>query len=246
MDLRITNKRTVITGAAGGIGSAIAEGFAEEGAQLLLVDMSDKVADLAARLGAHSLICDLTHADSARTIASQCADLGGVDILVNNAGISRPSPLTETTDVEWSTILDVNLTSVFRLTRELWPQLSEGDREGVIVNLASFASKRSTLFGNNSSYVAAKHGIAGLTRAAAFEGATQNIRVNAIAPGVVETELLLGAHGAEARAKILNYIPQARFAEASEIADLVLFLASERSRHICGEVVNINGGMCMD
>jgi len=114
------------------------------------------------------------------------------------------------------------------------------------VNLASFASKRSTLFGNNSSYVAAKHGVAGLTRAAAYEGATQGIRVNAIAPGVVDTDLIRSVHDADTRKKIKGFIPQNRFADASEIADLVLFLASNRARHICGEVVNINGGLCMD
>jgi|TARA_B100000768_G_scaffold152779_1_gene148636 3-oxoacyl-[acyl-carrier protein] reductase len=244
MDLRITEKRTVITGAAQGIGAAIAKGFAEEGASLLLIDMNDSVVELAKHLGAKSLVCNLSDPESARAVAEAGAELGGADILVNNAGISRPSPLPETTDEEWSAVLDINLSAAFRVTRALWEQLSENG--GVIVNLASFASKRSTLFGNNSSYVAAKHGIAGLTRAAAFEGATQNIRVNAIAPGVVETDLIRSVHDADARAKIMGFIPQARFAEPSEIADLALFLASDRSRHICGEVVNINGGLCMD
>jgi len=244
MDLRITGKRTIITGAAQGIGAAMAESFADEGASLLLVDMNESVAELAERLGARSLVCDLSSADSATAIADAGAELGGADILVNNAGISRPSPLPEISDEEWSAVLDVNLSAVFRVTRALWSQLS--DDGGTIVNLASFASKRSTLFGNNSSYVAAKHGIAGLTRAAAFEGATQNIRVNAIAPGVVETDLIRSVHDADTRAKIMGFIPQARFADPSEIADLALFLASDRSRHICGEVVNINGGLCMD
>lgn len=244
MDLGITGKRTVITGAAKGIGAAIAEGFAEEGASLLLVDMNEEVAALAGRLGAQSVVCDLSDPASADAVSAASEKLGGADILINNAGISRPAPLPDTTDDLWSAVLEVNLTAVFRITRALWSQLSRD--EGAVVNLASFASKRSTLFGNNSSYVAAKHGIAGLTRAAAFEGASQGIRVNAIAPGVVETELIRSVHDAESRAKILGFIPQARFAMPSEIADLALFLASERSRHICGEVVNINGGLCMD
>jgi len=126
----------------------------------------------------------------------------------------------------------------------LWSQLSASN--GSIVNLASFASKRSTLFGNNTSYVAAKHAINGLTRATAFEGASQGIRVNAVAPGVVDTELIRSVHDADTRNKILGFIPQNRFAEPSEIADVIVFLASSRASHICGEVININGGMCMD
>lgn len=244
MDLGLNGRLAVITGAARGIGSAIAETFVQEGANVLLVDMSEDVRAVAERLNAASLVCDLSDASAADRVAAASQELSGAAILVNNAGISRPAPLTQTTDDEWSTVMDVNLGSAFRLTRALWSQLSSND--GAIVNLASFASKRSTLFGNNSSYVAAKHGVAGLTRAAAFEGATQGVRVNAIAPGVVDTDLIRSVHDAEARKKIMGYIPQARFAAPSEIADLVVFLASNRATHICGEIVNINGGLCMD
>lgn len=244
MDLGLRGKLAVVTGAARGIGAAIAEGFACEGARVLLVDQSDGAKKVAAGIGGESLIVDLTEAEAPQQVADASAKLGGADILINNAGISLPASLPETTDEAWSAVMDVNLGAAFRLTRALWTQLSS--RDGSIVNLASFASKRSTLFGDNSSYVAAKHGIAGLTRAAAFEGATRGIRVNAIAPGVVDTDLIRSIHDAEARAKVMGFIPQNRFAEPSEIADLALFLASKRAAHICGEVVNINGGMCMD
>lgn len=244
MDLGLGGKLAVVTGAARGIGTAIAEGFAGEGARVLLVDLSDDAEKVAAGLGAESLVVDLAKSEAAQQVADASGKLGGADILINNAGISLPAPLPETTDEAWSAVMDVNLGAAFRLTRALWTQLSS--RDGSIVNLASFASKRSTLFGDNSSYVAAKHGIAGLTRAAAFEGATRGIRVNAIAPGVVDTDLIRSIHDAEARVKVMGFIPQNRFAEPSEIADLALFLASKRAAHICGEVVNINGGMCMD
>lgn len=244
MNLDLESKLAVITGAARGIGEAIARGFAEEGAGVLLVDLSEEVAGLAAELGGESLVCDLTQPGTDKLVTAAAEKLGGASILVNNAGISRPASLPETSDEEWATVMDVNLGVAFRLSRSLWAQISAHD--GAIVNLASFASKRSTLFGNNSSYVAAKHGIAGLTRAAAYEGATQGVRVNAIAPGVVDTDLIRSVHDAEARKKILGYIPQNRFADPSEVADLALFLASNRARHICGEVVNINGGLCMD
>ena len=244
MNLGLGEKLAVVTGAARGIGASIAAGFVEEGARVLLVDLSDIVREVAAKLGGESLVIDLAESGAAQQVADASEKLGGADVLINNAGISRPAPLPETTDENWSAVMNVNLDAAFRLTRALWTQLSF--RDGSVVNLASFASKRSTLFGNNSSYVAAKHGIVGLTRAAAFEGATQGIRVNAIAPGVVDTDLIRSVHDAEARAKIMGFIPQNRFAEPSEIADLVLFLASKRAAHICGEVININGGLCMD
>lgn len=244
MDLGLGEKLAVVTGAARGIGASIAAGFIEEGARVLLVDLSGIVREVAARIGGESLVIDLAESGAAQQVAEASEKLGGADVLINNAGISRPAPLPETTDEDWSAVMNVNLNAAFRLTRALWTQLSF--RGGSVVNLASFASKRSTLFGNNSSYVAAKHGIAGLTRAAAFEGATQGIRVNAIAPGVVDTDLIRSVHDAEARAKIMGFIPQNRFAEPSEIADLALFLASKRAAHICGEVININGGLCMD
>ena len=244
MDLALGGKLAVVTGAARGIGASIAAGFVEEGAGVLLVDLNDIVREVAAKIGGESLVIDLAESGAAQQVADASEKLGGADVLINNAGISRPAPLPETTDEDWSAVINVNLSVAFRLTRALWTQLSF--RGGSVVNLASFASKRSTLFGNNSSYVAAKHGIAGLTRAAAFEGAIQGIRVNAIAPGVVDTDLIRSVHDAEARAKIMGFIPQNRFAEPSEIADLALFLASKRAAHICGEVININGGLCMD
>lgn len=244
MELNLEGKLAVVTGAARGIGAAVARGFLEEGASVLMIDMSDDVASIASELGGESLVCDLTHSGADKSVADVAEKLGGASILVNNAGISLPAPLPETSDDEWAAVMDLNLGVAFRLSRALWPQLSSND--GAIVNLASFASKRSTLFGNNSSYVAAKHGIAGLTRAAAYEGATQGVRVNAIAPGVVDTDLIRSVHDADTRKKIMGFIPQNRFADPSEIADLALFLASNRARHICGEVVNINGGLCMD
>ena len=114
-----------------------------------------------------------------------------------------------------------------------------------MINITSFAAKRATLFGNNASYVASKHALAGLTRAAALDGAKDGVRVNGIAPGVVDTDLVK-LHDEATRQKIMAMIPQGRFADPAEIADLALFLASDRSRHICGEIVNINGGLYMD
>ena len=243
MDLNLNNRLAVITGAARGIGAAEARAFAEEGASLLLIDRDKAVSDLAETLGGESVTGDLAEPSLAESIAERAAGMGGAAILINNAGISRPSPLPETTNQDWEAVMDVNAGAAFRLTRALWNQLAA--HSGSVINIASFAAKRSTLFGNNSSYVASKHAIVGLTRAAAFEGATQGIRVNAIAPGVVATEMVK-LHDESRRQRIKAFIPQGRFADPTEIADLALFLASERARHICGEVININGGLYMD
>jgi len=243
MDLELSERLVIVTGARQGIGRAIAEGFAREGARVLLVDRDDSVTGVALELGARAMTCDLANPSAADEVASLAAELGGAEILINNAGISRPAPVEAMTDEEWEAVLDVNASAPFRLMRALWPQLARND--GAIINLASFAAKRSTLFGGNASYVASKHAIVGLTRAAAFEGAKQGIRINAIAPGVVNTDMVK-LHDAATREKIAGKIPQGRFAEPSEIADLALFLASGRARHICGEVVNINGGLLMD
>tara|TARA_B100000900_G_scaffold108131_1_gene90009 strand:+ start:2376 stop:3110 length:735 start_codon:yes stop_codon:yes gene_type:complete len=244
MDLKLEGKLVVVTGAARGIGAETAKVFVQEGARVLLVDLNQEVEKLAFELGGDSLVCDLTDKKADIKVSTTAAKLGGVSVLVNNAGISKPLPFPEITDENWSEVMDVNLGIAFRLTRAMWPQLSKN--KGSVVNLASFASKRSTLFGNNSSYVAAKHAISGLTRATAFEGAKQGIRVNAVAPGTVDTELIRSVHKPDARKKILKFIPQNRFADTSEIADVIAFLASPRASHICGEIVNVNGGMLMD
>ena len=243
MELGLSNRLAVITGAAQGIGKAIAEAFSAEGACLLLVDRNEDLAVIARELRADAVVGDLQDPDLAKVIANRTAAAGGAAVLINNAGISLPAPLKDISDRDWNEVMDVNVGAAFRLIRSLWSQLS--DQSGAVVNIASFAAKRSTLFGNNSSYVASKHAIAGLTRAAAFEGAPRGVRVNAIAPGVVATDMVM-LHDEETRDRIKSYIPQGRFAATSEIADLALFLASDRSRHICGEVIGINGGLLMD
>ena len=243
MNLDLAGRLAVVTGAARGVGRATASAFAAEGAALLLVDCDDEVLRVADAMGAEALVVDLGALGSAAKVAAAAAQLGGASILVNNAGITRPANIAEITDEDWQAVLGVNLDAAFRLIRALWPQLRE--TRGAVVNLASFAAKRATLFGDNTSYTVSKHGIAGLTRAAAMDGAKDGIRVNAVAPGVVNTEMVK-AHSPEVRDRISGMIPLGRYAEPDEIADLILFLASGRASHITGEVVNINGGLVMD
>lgn len=249
MNLFLENRLAVVTGAARGIGKAVAEGFLREGASVLAVDRDEAVQAVVrdmgdAEAGAHALVCDLRAPDAAAAIAEQTETLGGCDALVNNAGVSIPAAVDEIQDEDWQAVMDINLNAAFRLTRALWGQLRE-KQGAAIVNLASFAAKRATLFGNNTSYTVSKHGIAGLTRAAAKDGAPLGIRVNAVAPGVVDTDLVK-LHDAQTRARIQEMIPLGVYAQPSEIADAVLFLASRRASHITGEVLNINGGLVMD
>ena len=243
MNLNLECKLAVVTGAARGIGAAIARGFVDEGASVLMIDMNDDVAIVAAELGVESLVCDLTQPGADKSVAAAAGKLGGASILVNNAGISRPAPLPETSDDEWAAIMDVNLGVAFRLSRALWSQLSAND--GAIVNLASFASKRSTLFGNNSSYVAAKHGVAGLTRAAAYEGATQGIRVNAIAPGAVLTERVRNLMEQDNDSGPTQEIIEKHLlglGHPQQVASVALFFASDDSNWVTGQILPVDGG----
>ncbi len=243
LDLELRGRLAVVTGAAQGIGFAIAEAFVAEGARVLLVDVSAATASAAASLKADHLVVDLAERGAAAEVAARAAAAGGADILVNNAGITRPAPIDQITDDDWRDVMAVNIDAALRLTRDLWVQLKA--RRGAVVNIASFAAKRATLFGNNASYVVSKHAIAGLTRAAALDGARDGVRVNAVAPGVVATEMVK-LHDEATRHKIQTMIPLGSYAMPAEIADVVLFLASRRASHVTGEVMNVNGGLVMD
>lgn len=243
MDLGLTGRLAVVTGAARGIGLATAKAFLAEGAKVLLVDRDAAVVSVAETIGAHGLVADLSTPAAADEIARKAQDLGGTAVLVNNAGITRPASLDQITDDDWRDVMSINLDAAFRLSRALWSQLQKS--RGAIVNLASFAAKRATLFGNNASYTVSKHGIAGLTRAAAMDGARLGIRVNAVAPGVVSTEMVK-AHSPETRQTIAGMIPMGQYADPDEIADAIVFLASRRASHITGEILNVNGGLVMD
>ena len=243
LDLNLTNKLAVVTGAARGIGHAISQSFLAEGASVLMVDRDEQVTNIAKSFGTESLVCDLGSTESADIVATRSSELGGCAVLVNNAGISIMGDAASTSDQDWDDVMAVNLDAAFRLSRELWGQLA--DKSGAIVNIASFAAKRATLFGNNVSYTVSKHGIAGLTRATAMDGAVFGIRVNGVAPGVVDTDLVK-LHDEKTRERIQTMIPLKCYAQPNEIADVVVFLSSSRASHITGEIVNINGGLVMD
>jgi 3-oxoacyl-[acyl-carrier protein] reductase len=246
MNLYLEGKCVVITGAAGGIGGAVADAFASEKAELVLTDAADRVGDVAKKYSrnAVAIAADITSEAGRRSVVDKAlAFRSGIDVLVNCAGVSKPLPYGEVDEGAWQEIMNVNANSLFQLTRLCLPEIEK--RKGSVVSIASFAAKRATLFGNNLTYTVSKHAVVGITRALAFDVAAKGVRVNAVAPGPVMTEMVK-THSEEARKRIVGMIPAGRMADPGEVADLIVFLSSDRAAYINGEVVNINGGLYMD
>jgi len=244
--LSLQGKTALVTGAATGIGRAIALMFAQAGARVVVNHLNQTaqaqaVLQAITNAGGEALAID---ADVGRAADVQrlVADAGEVHILVNNAGIIQEKPFLDTTEDDWDRMLGVDLKSVFLMSRAVLPgMVARGN--GVIVNLASDLG----ILGreNSAPYCAAKAGVIGLTRSLAREFAPHGIRVNAIAPGPVNTAMVsLENMSAEWMEKELA-IPQHRVAEPEEIAATALFLASDLSRFYCGQVLGPNGGSVM-
>ena len=249
LKLSLKGRTALVTGAATGIGRAIALAFAQAGAAVV-VNHLGRAAQAQALVQelqsfgvpAWALEADVSAAaDVARLAAQVQTACGALDILVNNAGIIREKPFLETTEADWDRMLGTDLTSVFLTARAFLPAMV-ARQQGVIINIASDLGilGRSQL----APYCAAKAGVIGLTRSLAREFAPA-IRVNAIAPGPVNTAMVaLESMSAESIQKELD-IPQRRFAEPEEVAATALFLASDLSRFYCGQVLGPNGGSVM-
>jgi 3-oxoacyl-[acyl-carrier protein] reductase len=241
-------KTALITGAARGIGRAIAEKLAEEGADLALCDLNlDWLADSVKSCGAkgckvNAYAADVSKpADVQQTVDSVLKDLGRIDILINNAGITRDGFLIRMSEEDWDAVLDVNLKGAFLFTKTAAkPMLKQ--RSGAIINIASIIG----LIGNagQCNYAASKAGVIALTKSAARELASRNIRVNAVAPGFITTKMT-DSLPEDIRKKMLEDIPLDRFGAPDDVANAVLFLASESAAYITGQVINVNGGMVM-
>jgi 3-oxoacyl-[acyl-carrier protein] reductase len=239
----------LVTGAATGIGRATALALAQAGAAVAVNHLGQGAAadalvrELEALGGrAAAFEADVTQAPAiARMLASIEAALGPVDVLVNNAGIILEKPLVQTSEDEWDRLLAVDLKSVFLLSRAVLPGM-QARQQGVIVNIASDLGILGRA--NFTAYCAAKAGVIGLTRAMAREFAP-HIRVNAVAPGAVNTAMVSPElMSADSLAQELA-VPQARIAEPQEIAATVVFLASDLARFYCGQVLGPNGGSVM-
>jgi NAD(P)-dependent dehydrogenase (short-subunit alcohol dehydrogenase family) len=237
-----------ISGAASerGIGLAIARAFAAEGAKVAILDIDADAADRAANgLGAGHIgvACDVTAADQCRTAVQSVEDrLGPVDILVNNAGITQPLKTMEIGRAEYDAVTDVNLRGTLQLSQAAIPGMRERGRGSIICMSSVSAQRGGGIFGGPH-YSAAKAGILGLMRNMARELGADGIRVNAICPGLIETDITGGALTDQRKAEICQGIPLGRVGQPSDVAGAAVFLASHLSAYTTGAVIDVNGGM---
>jgi NAD(P)-dependent dehydrogenase (short-subunit alcohol dehydrogenase family) len=244
---RLQDRTAIITGGAGGIGLATARRFAEEGAHVVLVDVDDDAGQKAAEeVGGTYVRCDVTDPDQVEAmVALAHSTYGSVDIAFNNAGISPPDDdsILDTGLEAWRRVQEVNLTSVFLCCKAVLPYMREQGR-GSIINTASFVAVMGAAT-SQISYTASKGGVLAMSRELGVQFAREGIRVNALCPGPVDTPLLreLFAKDPERAARRLVHIPMGRFADATEIANAVLFLASDESSFVTAATFLVDGGI---
>jgi len=243
--LLLEGRTAVITGAAQGLGFAIAQVFAREGASVVIADVDGvRAAAAAAELGigqrALGLACDVRdEASVERTIATGVDAFGALDVMVNNAGVTRDTTMRKMSIDDFEFVVDVSLKGAWLGTRAASAKMRELGAAGSIINMSSISGK----VGNagQTNYSAAKAGIVGLTKAAAKEVGFAGIRVNALQPGIIDTPMTAELSD-EIKAQRLGDIPLGRFGRPEEVADVALFLASPLSSYITGAVIEITGG----
>lgn len=242
----LKGKTVVVTAAAGtGLGFATAKRCIEEGARVLISDIhARRLGEAAERLGevagevVPSFVCDVTKEGDVRGLVSEAiATLGHVDALVNNAGLGGSASVIEMTDAQWSSVMDVSLTSVFRMTRAMLLHMY-ARKSGVIVNNASVLGWRAQA--QQSHYAAAKAGVMAFTRCAAIEAAAHGVRINAVAPSIAMHEFLSRVTPPQVLEELSQREAFGRPAQVWEVANVIVFLASDLSSYMTGEVVSVS------
>jgi 3-oxoacyl-[acyl-carrier protein] reductase len=241
----LTGMTALVTGASGGIGSAIAEALAVQGARLALSGTREaKLREVAAAIGGDPAIlpCDLSDGAAVDRLVPRAVEvLGGLDILVNNAGITRDGLAMRMKDEDWSDVIKVNLEAAFRLARAACRPMMKA-RFGRIISISSVVG--TTGNPGQANYAAAKAGLVGMSKALAQELASRGITVNTVAPGLIATAMTEGLSGAHPEA-MLERIPAGRQGEASEVAAAVVYLASREAGYVTGLTLHVNGGLVM-
>jgi 3-oxoacyl-[acyl-carrier protein] reductase len=244
----LENEIALVTGASRGIGAAIAQALAEQGATVVGTATTEAGAESIGRrlaeagLRGKGMVLNVTDPASVEQVVAGIADeLGPVSILVNNAGITRDNLLMRMKEEEWSAILETNLTSVYRLCKACLRGMTKA-RKGRIVNIASVVGASGNA--GQTNYAAAKAGMIGFTKSLAREVGSRGITVNAVAPGFIDTDMTR-ALNEDQRGALLASIPLGRLGSPAEIGSVVAFLASPAAAYITGETIHVNGGMYM-
>jgi len=247
MDWGLEGRVVVVTGAGRGIGRVVAERFSQAGATVAALDIAfvaveEVAADLVAAGGtAAGFACDVTSGESVRAALAAVAErFGGIDVIINNAGINAEGAVEEIDEAAWQRCFDVNVTGVFRVCQAAIPYLKASDH-GRIINAASFAAIIPSI--GSAAYAASKAAVVQFTKVLAGELGPWDVTVNAYAPGMIPTAINGFADMPEAaQNRLLDTLTLRRWGDAAEVADLLLFLASDASRYITGTVVDVSGG----
>lgn len=246
----VSGKVAIVTGAAQGIGRAVAERLAASGASVALVDVhaegvgraADAVRDRGGK--AFAVVADVSDRQQVRRMVDEVvAAYGTVDILVNNAGVLRSTPIVEMTEAEWDLVLDVCLKGAFLCSQAVLP-LMMARRSGKIVNVSSLAARSTSVLGG-AAYTAAKAGLLGFSRHLAREAAPYGITVNALCPGATDTPMTRAGATPERFEEVGRIVPLGRWGLPREQADVVLFLVSDAASFMTGATVDVNGGQVM-
>jgi 3-oxoacyl-[acyl-carrier protein] reductase len=248
VSIMLKGKAAMVTGGGRGIGKEIALVFAGEGCDIALCDVNQETLDSAQKeieaLGRQCLtgVVDVTRSDQVDGFVQKCVDkFGKIDILVNNAGITRDTLLVRMSDADWDAVLGVNLKGAFNCMKAVAKVMMK-QRDGRIVNMASIIG----LVGNagQANYAASKGGLISLTKTVAKELASRNVRVNAIAPGFIQTDMTAKLPE-NVKSEMLKHVPLGKMGTVADVANLALFLASDDSSYITGQVITVDGGMVM-
>ena len=247
MNLDLSGKTALVTGASSGLGHHFAQSLAASGASVVVAArrterLTGLVEAIQSKGGkALALRCDVTDVASVADCVSEAVQCtGGIDILVNNAGIADPAPALETTEAQWNAVIDTNLNGAWHVAQHVARSMVAGQRKGSIINIASILGLRVAT--SLPAYVAAKAGLIHLTKALALEWARANIRVNAIAPGYILTEINQEWFSTEGGQAAIKRIPQRRIGTPADLDGPLLLLASDASSYMTGSIIVADGG----